>query len=216
MRQRDWFFSAIFVVVIVMLFQIAAPSTSGDAISQWVSKLLGLQGNLDITFVTSVIWFLLLGFVFRYLQVTIHIERQYTYMHRMEDILSSHYNGETFTREGKSYLERYPLFSDWAHILYRRVFPILLVAVGAAKLASEWPGFAWPGVVAWGFIFDVLMYVFIVISIALYMEVLPIVRTIDVRRAPPAGFVIGIFQRIVPSSRPRRPKDPEDLTAETP
>ncbi|MCL4535293.1 MAG: hypothetical protein M1401_13570 [Chloroflexi bacterium] len=203
-RQREWFFSAVLLVVVVMLFQIAAPNTSGPTISQGVSKILGFQGNLDVTFLTSVIWFLLLAFVFRYLQVTVNLERQYGYIHQVEEILSYFYNGETFTREGKFYLERYPLFSDWAHILYQRVFPALLLGVGVAKLVSEWPGFLWSGNladVAWGFVFDALMYLLIVVSVLLYMEIIPIKRTVELRRALSVAFLIGLLQRIMPFSR---------------
>lgn len=216
-RQREWFFAAILVVVVVMLFQIAAPNTSADTISQGVGKLLGLQGKIDVTFLTSVIWFLLLAFVFRYLQVTIHIERQYSYIHKIEEILSYHYNGEAFTREGKSYLERYPLFSAWAHILYQRVFPILLLGVGAFKLSSEWSGLSWTGNLAdvpWGFAFDVFFYLVIVISIVLYMELMPVKRTIELRRTLSVAYLIGILQRVMPFSREGR-KHPPDSSADS-
>jgi len=52
--------------------------------------------------------------------------------------LDKDYKGKVFTREGKSYLEKYPIFSDWLHILYRVISPLSLLAATTVMIASEW------------------------------------------------------------------------------
>ncbi|MCK4796830.1 MAG: hypothetical protein KAT05_05570 [Spirochaetes bacterium] len=120
-----------------MLFQIYSPTDSGKAISQFVTNELELEDSIDISFIGSIIWFLLLSFVVRYFQTVVFIERQYKYIHRLEDQLSPFYNNDAFTREGKSYLSNYPLFSKWVSILYTIIFPVLLLGVISTKIITE-------------------------------------------------------------------------------
>ena len=137
LKQRDIFFFLILIVVTLMLFQIYSPADSGKAISQFVTNELELEDSIDISFIGSIIWFLLLSFVVRYFQTVVFIERQYNYIHKIEDQLSPFYNNDVFTREGKSYLSNYPLFSKWVSILYTIIFPFLLLVVMSTKITTE-------------------------------------------------------------------------------
>lgn len=138
LKLRDRLFFSILVVVVFMLFQIFSPKEAGATISQLISSKLGLEGSTNITFVGSVIWFALLGLVVRYFQTVGLIERQYKYIHKVEEEISSGYGEkEIFTREGKSYLADYPLFSKWTWGLYTIAFPILLLVIVSIKLAVE-------------------------------------------------------------------------------
>ena len=96
-----------------------------------------MKSPIDITFIGSIIWFGLLSLVVRYFQTVVHIERQYKYIHQIEEQLSAEYANKVFTREGKSYLNDYPLFSSWAWILYTIVFPALLIVLVIAKVVGE-------------------------------------------------------------------------------
>lgn len=137
LKFRDRLFLFILVVVTLMLFQVYSPSESGEAVSQFITKKLELKSPIDITFIGSIIWFGLLCLVVRYFQTVVHIERQYKYIHQIEEQLSAEYANKVFTREGKSYLNDYPLFSSWAWILYTIVFPALLVVLVIVKIAGE-------------------------------------------------------------------------------
>lgn len=77
------------------------------------------------------LWFVLLCLVVRYFQTNIVVGRQYDYIHKVEDKLNAFYDiqGEMFTREGKSYLGKFQLFSTLSGYLYIIVFPVLLVIV---------------------------------------------------------------------------------------
>ena len=137
LKFRDRLFLFILIVVTLMLFQVYSPAESGEAVSQFITKKLELKSPIDITFIGSIIWFGLLSLVVRYFQTVVHIERQYKYVHQIEEQLSIHYENKAFTREGKSYLEDYPLFSSWAWILYTIVFPTLLIVLVIVKIVGE-------------------------------------------------------------------------------
>jgi hypothetical protein len=136
-KNRDRLFLVILFLLILMLFQIFAPAEAGGVISEVISDQLKLSKTLNISFLGSVIWWFLLGAIVRYFQTVIQIERQYIYIHRLEDQLSSLYTGGMFTRESKSYLVNYPVFLNWAWSTYSIVFPFLLIVITIAKMRSE-------------------------------------------------------------------------------
>lgn len=136
-NQRDRLFFLILVVVTLLLFLLIAPGESGVALSEFVTKQLKLDTAIDVSFISSLLWFSLLALVVRYFQRVIAVERQYDYLHRLEAELSKQFGGEIFTREGISYLSSYKTFSDWAWRLYAVVFPVLLILVTAIKIIGE-------------------------------------------------------------------------------
>lgn len=137
LKLRNRLFAYILVVVTLMLFQMYSPSGSERAISELLTEKLKLNTPIDISFLASIIWFALLSLVVRYYQTVVHIERQYDYIHKLEDQISPEYNGKAFTREGRSYLKEYPLFSSWTWTLYTIVFPSLLSIVVIIKIIGE-------------------------------------------------------------------------------
>ena len=166
LAQRDRLFTYILVATTVMLLQVVAPRDTDIALGRLISEKLELADTLSLNVLGTVLWFALLGLVMRYFQAVIFIERQYAYVHILEDLLAANYSGHAFTREGKSYCTNYPLFSKWAWALYTIVFPLLLVVVLAVKLVTEYR--RTPGI-GWLFTFDALTFVAIGVSVGLYL-----------------------------------------------
>ncbi len=137
LEKRERLFSLILVTVVVLLFQLYSPSEANTTIGEFILKKLDLQSTVNIAFVNSVIWFILLGLVVSYFQTIIHIERQYTYVHGLEEQLSKEFHGKAFTREGKSYLKNYPQFDNWMHFIYTLVFPAVLILMVVLKIINE-------------------------------------------------------------------------------
>jgi hypothetical protein len=55
-----------------------------------------------------------------------------------ENILAQHYpETKVFTREGKSYLNQYPLFSSWVWFIYTILFPIFIIFSVIMRCISE-------------------------------------------------------------------------------
>lgn len=136
-KFRDRSFILVVVFVGLLLFQLYAPKESGQTFGEFVAAKFELKTSVDISFLGSLIWFGLLGVLIRYFQTGILLERQYKYIHSLEDQLSSYYDGKTFTRESKAYLKNYPRFSDVAHLIYTVLFPFLLIVVVIAKIWNE-------------------------------------------------------------------------------
>lgn len=164
--QRDRLFAYIVATVAAMLLQVVAPEDTDAAIGRLISEKLAMTGTFSLSLLGTVLWFALLGFVIRYFQSVIYIERQYEYIHFLEGLLAANYEGTAFTREGKSYLNEYPLFSKWTWRLYTIVFPALLIAVLGLKLATE---FLRTTQLGWLFTFNALTFGAISVSVALYL-----------------------------------------------
>lgn len=167
-RLRERLFAFILIIITLMLFQIFSPKESGEAISQFVVNRIGLNSPINTSFIGSVIWFILFSLTTRYFQTVVYIERQYNYIHKLEKRISLNYNKETFTREGKSYLNNYPLFSEWTWRLYTMIFPILLIIVVLIKIFSELSNISCNVSVS-VLLFNIMISIFTIISTLFYL-----------------------------------------------
>lgn len=166
-KLRDRLFAFILLTVILLLFQLYSPNEAETTIGEFLVKKLEIQTPINVSFIGNVIWFVLLGFVMRYFQTATFIERQYGYIHDLEEQLADFFQGKAFTREGKSYLANYPLFSDWAHFLYTIAFPLLLMAVVIAKIINE---IVYAGGVSVSLAFNIAVALSILISTGLHLR----------------------------------------------
>ncbi len=165
-KSRDRFFIAVLVLLAVMSFQIALPTESGSAISEFVQRKLGVHGTLSVSFLGTVIWTGLLFVAIRYFQTVVYLERQYRYIHTLEAELSLFYSGVPFTREGTFYESQYPWFSAVVHRLYNWVFPVGLVLAVTLKIVSEIRLSHTSPYALWT---DVVIYSLLVVATALYL-----------------------------------------------
>jgi hypothetical protein len=166
LRQRDRLFAYTVIAATIMLLQVVAPQDTDAAIGKLVSKKLDLESPFSLSVIGTVLWFAILGLTMRYFQTVIYIERQYTYIHSLEEQLAANYRGTVFTREGKSYLGNYPLFSKWTNAVYTIVFPAVLVLVLTVKLSTE---FRRAATHDWLLAFDTLTFGAVCVSVALYL-----------------------------------------------
>jgi hypothetical protein len=136
-KSREWNFIAILVLLGVMAFQYVSPSQSKSILTQLAQKQLDIDASISINIIGSLIWFALLYVAIRYFQTVINIEKQYNYTHQLEEELSKSYKGRAFTREGKAYLNNYAIFSDWVHVVYWYIFPVLFLTSITVKIIGE-------------------------------------------------------------------------------
>lgn len=169
LRKRDRLFIGVLLLIIIILFQIYTPDEASSVITQLISDKLGLKKPINFLYIQSAIWFVLLAIVIKYFQSVVFIERQYSYIHALENILSSQYSDGAFTREGDAYLSDYPLFLNWASFLYTILFPAILLVVVTSKIIIEYKQYGCSEILIW---FNALIYIFISISIALYLYVI--------------------------------------------
>ncbi len=133
LKLRDRFFALILLAITTILFQIFSPEGSGEIISQFVMSRLGVNQPIDMSFLGNVLWFSTLALVVRYFQTVVYIERQYDYIHKLEDQINRFVGTKIVTREGKAYLSSYPKFSGWVSIFYGVIFPAFLFLIVLLK-----------------------------------------------------------------------------------
>lgn len=165
LKKRDKLFKWMLLILVIMLFQIYTPSEASNLIAQLIEKKIEIKTPINLLYIQSVIWFVLLAVVIKYFQSVIFIERQYNYLHSLEDLLSPEYQEAAFIREGKSYLSNYPAFLNWASFLYTILFPAILAIITTTKIFSECKQHGFNSVLVW---FNILVFLFLIISLALY------------------------------------------------
>lgn len=165
--SRDRCFYLVIAVLAAALFDVATPQGFATAVGDLLKARLGLSNALDLAYVRSVLWFLLLGLTLRYSQLTLNLERQYDYVHKLEAALQEEVH-PAFRREGSAYLEDYPRFLTWAHFLYTIVFPLLLCVIALGWTYRQFPRWPWP----WTVWFNLAVTVMLLVSVGLYLQTL--------------------------------------------
>jgi len=167
-RERNRLLLIVLLVVTLMLTQLFSPDEANEVISSILGQQLGVGAAVEISFLSTAIWFVLLIFVVRYFQTVVHVERQYKYMHKLEAQLSPHFDGGVFTRHGKSYLTNSPKFLWWVGKLYQFVIPIALLFAIGAKIVIEWLDFVWPPHAL--LVADTVIFVLVALTTLLYFR----------------------------------------------
>lgn len=165
-RDRAMFF--VLIAAGFFSFQTIFPIAADGAVVDFLSFKFGLKLQVDLTVIGNIVWLFVLLFTLRYFQTVVFVERQYAYIHRVEDDINTATGSELITREGKSYLAKYPLFSEWMHVLYTIVFPTLLFCVTTVKILGEWTHNEICNT-SLGLIFNTFVFLLLSFSILLYL-----------------------------------------------
>ena len=165
-KSRDTNFLFMLILLGVMAFQYVSPSQSQSVLTQFAQKRLEVDAAVSINVIASLVWFALLYVAVRYFQNVINLEKQFNYTHQLEAELAKHYNGKAFTREGKTYLNNYAIFSDWVHIVYWYIFPVLFLVAITVKIVGEWAATNQNTSQLW---LNTFIYASLVISTVLYV-----------------------------------------------
>lgn len=137
-KQRDTLFYSLLVLLAVFTLQLSSTEVVASIVSEYVTKTTGVKLGNNVDFISTLLWFLLLGFTTKYYQVVIEIERQYEYLHALEEKLNSFYpESKVFTREGEHYLSKFPLFSNWVWLLYTLLFPSLILYCVIMRIITQ-------------------------------------------------------------------------------
>lgn len=137
-KERDRLFLILIALFVLLAFEIQYATDFLSALS--AITILGVKANLSTLPLAALLgatWLFVLAITLRYCQATISVERQYDYLHTLEDKISARLgDDELYRREGRAYLNKYPTFSDWAWRFYVDLLP-LIVAFAVAVLAYQ-------------------------------------------------------------------------------
>lgn len=137
-KQRD----TLFYLLLAILSLFVMHSLYTDFFNSVASGIFKKQTDADlkdkVDLISTFLWLFIFGVSSKYYQVVGIIERQYEYIHALEEQLEKFYkNTPVFSREGKFYLNKYPTFSNWMWFLYTIAFPSLILFCISFKAYTE-------------------------------------------------------------------------------
>ena len=109
-KRRDWMMLYVVAFLIFQFLQISDSSQVSNAVIAFVKNSYGIEISINRQTLEAILWFALFAGLIRYYQTSIFINKQYKYLHHLEDQFSKYFGEDVLTREGKSYLKKYPLF----------------------------------------------------------------------------------------------------------
>lgn len=149
-KARNRLFVFVLIIIAIMALDLVSPGSLSKLVNGYIEKSLQNPPTFDFEVIGSIVWFLLLSIVIQYYQRSILVDRQYKYIHKLEEQICADMGGDFITREGKSYFSKtgvadkqgkQPLFTRAVGPLYVYFFPVLLIFFVIMKLIHEnfWP-----------------------------------------------------------------------------
>lgn len=139
-RQRDRSFLVVILLYALLVFEVGYPASF--RLSLGTVTIAGGQlqvGRLPVEGLLDVTWILVLAVVLSYCRTAVHTERQYLYLHRLEDWLSTKLQTpDLYRREGRAYLEEYPILFNWTWVCYVVIFPAVILIGTLGLTVTEW------------------------------------------------------------------------------
>ena len=169
--RRDRLFLYILILISTALFYISAPDVLITLLTRFVEEQLGVDPAasprlwIDASFVGTVLWFGLLTLVHTYFQTVLHVERRYSYIYHIENLLSETYGNQAFIREGQFYRAQRRKFSSWTRLIFWILFPFFLAIVIAYRLYNVFVAH----IAVIYIIANVLISVTMLVSLGLYL-----------------------------------------------
>jgi hypothetical protein len=167
-KQRDRLFLFVIALIGVLFLEIqysdVFPNILGNIkLEEFVKLDISI---MPISIFLSVTWTYLFFIVLKYCQSSILIERQYEYLHHLEDKISQLFGDQSvYCREGRKYLNKYPLFFNMVWFFYTLLFPIIIILSVGLIIYLESYKIKAP---LYYLIYDLLLAIGIVVSFMLY------------------------------------------------
>jgi hypothetical protein len=87
----------------------------------------------------STSWTFLAALLLRYYRASIHVDKQYDYLHVIEKRLASVVGEDCLAREGAAYLtKKFSAFRHVVWIFFTVLFPVIVVSVVGYAINLEW------------------------------------------------------------------------------
>lgn len=167
-RKRGALFVAAVLLELLNLALLLFPTIVMDSLSLYVDSQYQFKLDLSVNILQSTIWIAITYILVRYFQSNIYIERQYSYISKIEEQLAASLNEPLLKRESDSYLDNYPTVLNIIDFFYKWIVPILFIAINVFKIGNE---VFCQGLNA-GVAFDCVLCAGIVILIIFYLKMM--------------------------------------------
>lgn len=131
--RRDKITIYLFLILIIYSLVEFQQIDSESILNDLCKKYISVSLNINYSLITTIILTLIFAFTMKYFQMCMIIERQYSYIHKIEFNINEIANQQLITRESYSYLESYPLLSAFIHRIYNFFLPIALITLMSVK-----------------------------------------------------------------------------------
>jgi hypothetical protein len=164
---RDRLFLWVIGIFALLILEIGYPAVVGGALGKL--SIAGGEINLKslpLPALLNATWVMALTLSLRYCQTSVLVNRQYPYLHALEEAISPEVGGgDLYQREGKVYLREYPLLLDVAWFAYVILFPLIVMFATLGLAFWEFTSVGYP---IYHRLFDVLIAVALTCFFFLY------------------------------------------------
>lgn len=133
LKKRDYLFILSILVVVLTLVLTINPDFVLKIMKELCEEKFKVDLSLTYYSVNTTILFLGLWYWIRYFQTVMYIENLYIYVHKLEIDISEKMECFDITREGKNYIQFYPVLKDLIHWFYTIIVPIILILLVLIK-----------------------------------------------------------------------------------
>lgn len=136
-KGRNKIFIILALLITALYLFAIEPGSLYQIINEVIREQWQISVNIGFGTIQSLLWVILLFYSIRYFQINTYIERQYTYLHKLESDIANKVDF-IFEREGRGYLGKYPLLLDMIYYIYTWAFPVIYIFVVCYKIVLEW------------------------------------------------------------------------------
>jgi len=163
-KKRERLLIFLIIVISFQFLQVFFSSQSLSAFNTVIEKQINFSFAFNANIFSILLWFLLFILSLRYFQTNILVSRQYKYIHILEEKLCEKIGEEDFIkRERFGYKNDSSVFTDWVHLVYTWIFPILLISVALLRISLE-------NISIWTLAIDFAFFIAICTTTILYLE----------------------------------------------
>ncbi len=131
-RSRYRYLLFILVVVVLILLQLLHPKLVFSIFAGLAERFLGTTIADDFPILETILLFIFMLLITRYLQIAVGIERSYNDTNFLEEKIRCKF-GVPIKTEGKAYAEKYPTILNLYDLLYKIFIPLGLLLIAFYK-----------------------------------------------------------------------------------
>ena len=137
--RRNKSFVALCLLETLSFMMMLNPDMICSLLNDTIREKLETTIQFSTNILQTSLWIIIAYALIRYVQDALYVERQYTYLGKLEKKLSKLLGkGDLFCRESENYLKEYPIVLNLVDLFYKFFSPILFTIVNIIHIVEEW------------------------------------------------------------------------------
>lgn len=134
---RDRYFLILCLLEAFSFYLAVQPEQATTVIHSGIKEQLKASISIGVDILQTLTWIVILYALINYCKDTLHVERQYRYLDKLENEICHQVSGNVFNREGSDYLDNYPVVLNLIDIFYKTICPILFNIINYIRIRRE-------------------------------------------------------------------------------